>query len=719
MKILFFASYPDLGIGYSRIANIITNYLASNGHIIYYVGISNFNQNKCDRFIHPNIILIDALQEEKIKGSNELYGVNVICDNIIKYNPDIVFIYNDIIVISRIFNNFIKYNIQKKFKLYIYLDLVYKFEKIELIEHVNKFSDIIFVFSECWKQNLMDIGIDENKIDILYHGIDNKLFFPIEKELARQHFNFNSDDFVILNTNRNNYRKCIDKTIDSFIKFLKIKNVDPKIKLFLNMNLNENINQSGYDILNLIKTNCIKYKLDYNKIIQNNIYKYNGDSVMSDEMLNYLYNACDIGINTCVGEGFGLCNLEHGSLGKPQIISNVGGLSDIFTNEYSILINPVTEIYVPNNIDFHGGYLEICSSDDFTNAMIKYYDNPTLLKNHGDICKKILCDKYNWDIILKSFVDKYFFSEKKNTIISVLGKKNDPGFYSNLFCTLNHYIYAKKNNLNFKLDSDNWLFKFKKGWLDYFEPINIDNIKSLLDQTIDIRYYGHLDIIENYPIYEYKNIISEVYRYNENTKNKIIETKKKLNLHNETYDSIFIRRGDKLYNESIYIETEKYINFLLIKNPDCKKIFLQTDDYNSYLDLQNYILKNNLDIEIITLCKPEQKGIVVNKKYVELLNNIMHNNNNHPNLDYIKKIITDIKNTKSVDKMDNIEIYDHVITMIIGIDIVADSNICITDYQSNATRFVKLFHKNINNVFDIYENKDIDFNKNICPVYSF
>jgi len=137
---------------------------------------------------------------------------------------------------------------------------------------------------------------------------------------------------------------------------------------------------------------------------------------MSDEMLNYLYNACDVGINTCCGEGFGLCNLEHGSLGKPQIISNLGGLSDIFSNDYSTLINPITEIYVSNLLDFHGGYLEICSTDDYTNGMIKYYDNPPLLENHGNLARKILTKKYNWINILESFSNKYFQFTTNNYI---------------------------------------------------------------------------------------------------------------------------------------------------------------------------------------------------------------------------------------------------------------------------------------------------------------
>ena len=74
-----------------------------------------------------------------------------------------------------------------------------------------------------YMNNLIDIGVQENKIDILYHGFDNNIFYPIDKDIAREKFNFKSNDFIILNTNKNNYRKAIDKTIDAFIKFLKIK----------------------------------------------------------------------------------------------------------------------------------------------------------------------------------------------------------------------------------------------------------------------------------------------------------------------------------------------------------------------------------------------------------------------------------------------------------------------------------------------------------------
>ena len=400
MKILFFASYPNLPIGYSRIGNIISNHMAEQEHEVYYFGISNFKNNVFDRYIHPSIVLIDVLEEEKKIGTDELYGVNCICNFINSIQPDLLFLYNDIIVISRIFNNLIEKKITKNFKICTYLDLVYPYEKLELINYINDFSDLIIVFSDYWKDNLIQMKINPEKIVILPHGFDNIKFFDIDKLEARKYFNFDPEDFIILNSNRNSYRKNIELTIDAFIYFLKLKNMNKKIKLFLNMNIDNMNSNNSCDIFNQIQIACLKYDLNFENIITNNIFINSSEINYSDKILNYLYNACDIGINTCIGEGFGLCNLEHGGLGRPQIISGVGGLIDIFKPEYSIIVEPIGEYYISNNLDFHGGYAKICSVNDFVNGLITYYENPELIKIHGETLKKNILERYNWDNIL-------------------------------------------------------------------------------------------------------------------------------------------------------------------------------------------------------------------------------------------------------------------------------------------------------------------------------
>jgi hypothetical protein len=293
------------------------------------------------------------------------------------------------------------------------------------------------------------------------------------------------------------------------------------------------------------------------------------------------------------------------------------------------------------------------------------------------------------------------------------------GFFSLLFFAVNHYIYCKKNNISFQLDTTRWLFKSEKGWTDYFQDVNFTGTNEL----DSIRTYKHSDLLGDFFIHEYRDILlKEFYLYNDEIREKIMETKQKLNLTEKgTYDSLFIRRGDKLCFESKYYSTEQYVDLLLEKNPLCKTIFLQTDDYNCFLDIEKYISEKNLDIQLVTLCDPQLKGIVVFKKivdyYMKLPNEEKSTDEIHNG--YIDKVTEDLKITKTVDNMNSEEKYQHTLTMLIGIDIVLHSKYCILDNQSNVSRFICITHDTVQNVFDIrFPNENYDMNRTRSPAYN-
>ena len=287
------------------------------------------------------------------------------------------------------------------------------------------------------------------------------------------------------------------------------------------------------------------------------------------------------------------------------------------------------------------------------------------------------------------------------------------GFFSMLFFTLNHYIYCKSNGINFKIDTSNWLYTYKDGWTDYFLPVELFYYES----TIPTKEYSHNEVLDNYSIRDYKEAINDVYRYNSRTIQQIQVIKEKLELPNK-YDAIYIRRGDKLADESKLILGSKYIDILLTVSPQCSDLFVQTDDYNCIEELQTYIDNNDLSIRIYTLCKPSEFGVIVNDNRKEELQRATKNN--ETNKTYISNIIQNLNSTTSVDKMNNEEKYDHFITIITGIEILKRSQYCILDYQSNVSRFIKLVHLQPDNVIDVQNpHKDIDYTKKICPAYSF
>ena len=299
-----------------------------------------------------------------------------------------------------------------------------------------------------------------------------------------------------------------------------------------------------------------------------------------------------------------------------------------------------------------------------------------------------------------------------NNIMIYSIMKKSAGFYSQLFKAMNHYLFCKQNNLNFNLDTTDWLFKYEYGWIDYFENININD---KIETTNNI-YVDHSNTFDNYPLYKYIDIIPQIYKYNEKTKEKIHEKMNEYSLYNKSYDSIFIRRGDKLLEESKFISVEKYIDLLLLKNPKCTDLFIQTDDYNCFIEIKEYIEKlKDVKINLYTLCPVTLNGVVVTKKSNDFLrnNNLPIHKNNYEYLIINKQKMLE---NKSLYEMTKNEIYQHTIDMIVGIDIVLHSNICITDFQSNVSRFIKLAHQKNTNVFCVNNpSNEVDLYNTTTP----
>jgi hypothetical protein len=404
MKILLYATSPNQVIGYAKISNILSNYLASQSDIqVYFFSTGNFVDTRVNRFIDSRIIFIDILKEEKKRGITHDWGVDFIEETLLTIQPDIFLIYNDLVITCRLFNKLLQYRLKYKHitKFICYIDLVYPYEKLEFIKHMDRNTDLIYVFTNYWKQNLINMGISEDKIKVFNHGINTKLFYDIPKSEARKKLSINEDDFVVLNTNRNCYRKATDITISAFINFFKLENKNPKIKLFLNCYLHT---KAGYDLMNVIKIECIKHDVSFDDIQSQIIYMGNDAGKVSDETINLIYNACDVGINTCIGEGFGLCNFEHAYVGRPQIVSKVGGLQDIFSNDFSYVVEPAVTISATNLLDDHCGDISFCDYRDFTKGMQYYYHNRDKLEEHGSIVKKHITDNYDWSKLLNRFM---------------------------------------------------------------------------------------------------------------------------------------------------------------------------------------------------------------------------------------------------------------------------------------------------------------------------
>jgi glycosyltransferase involved in cell wall biosynthesis len=418
-KILFLATSPNQPGGYSKIAHRIANYLAAQPQYeVHYFAISNYPEQAVTRDVHPAIKMIDVRAEEKRLGiikpdqNNEYFGIDLIEKYMRAIRPDVFFMYNDILLVTQHLNKLYNYKmvsskiIGHNFKTVVYIDMVYDLEKLDCVMNLDAYSDYLFAFSDYWRNNLVRMGVPREKVGILHHGLDPYLH-KVSRDKARAALGIPQDAFVVLNTNKNAYRKAQDITVDAFMKFFKDNDCDPRLKLFFNCQIESSY---GYNLRDLIEILCVKHGLDYKKFVTETFMMMPmKNAYAEDEDINNMYNACDVGINTCLGEGFGLCNFEHASVGGAQVVSAVGGLVDIFgkredgSGPFAELITPVATLYSVSQLNKNNGFAQICRAEDFADALSRLYRDPEYRDTLAAAAEKHIKDNYDWNDLMAGF----------------------------------------------------------------------------------------------------------------------------------------------------------------------------------------------------------------------------------------------------------------------------------------------------------------------------
>lgn len=149
-------------------------------------------------------------------------------------------------------------------------------------------------------------------VEVIPHGVDTSVFYELkDKVAAKRELYPDQQDFleswVVLNANRNQPRKRIDIAMEAFAMFAQDKPANVKYYH------HAGIKDMGYDAIKLARRFGIEDRLIVTSLqptIQG----------VPDEKLNLIYNATDVGVNTSLGEGWGLISMEHAVTGAPQIV---------------------------------------------------------------------------------------------------------------------------------------------------------------------------------------------------------------------------------------------------------------------------------------------------------------------------------------------------------------------------------------------------------------
>jgi len=117
------------------------------------------------------------------------------------------------------------------------------------------------------------------------------------------------------------------------------------------------------------------------------------------DMLNTIYNAVDVGINTCKGEGWGLVNHEHAACRVAQVVPDHTSCKEIFEG-YGKLIR-CDHIDVDTN---YGREMPCPSSDHLTEILNELYEDRSLLQATADACYERATDpQFDWDTVASQF----------------------------------------------------------------------------------------------------------------------------------------------------------------------------------------------------------------------------------------------------------------------------------------------------------------------------
>jgi glycosyltransferase involved in cell wall biosynthesis len=305
--------------GFARVAHSIIDNLPEE-YEIHQLGVNYFGDP------HP--------YKHKIYPASlggDVYGLGRLNVLISSLKPNFIFILNDPWIVEMFLQEV------KKFKPEDIPPIIAYFP-VDAKEHSPNFYlnfDIvkrICVYTQFGKDVILDTkvpSVTEEKIHIIPHGISTKTFYPINSTFARQTLYPRDrteeflNSFIVFNGNRNQPRKRIDLTMWAFRDFQKNK---PDVKLYLHMGLID----MGFNIAEL----GLRYGFD-NKLVLST--RENRIPGVSDEKLNIIYNASDVGINTSLGEGWGLVNWEQAATGKLQIIPDSSAMHEIWQGSAKLI----------------------------------------------------------------------------------------------------------------------------------------------------------------------------------------------------------------------------------------------------------------------------------------------------------------------------------------------------------------------------------------------
>jgi len=210
---------------------------------------------------------------------------------------------------------------------------------------------------------------------VIPHGVDTNVFYPYARDddgrlspngrrIARREL-FKHDEFanafIVLNANRNQPRKRIDITIKGFALFARDKPAN--VKLYLHMGVED----LGWNVIALARRHGIEDRLILTADLPHL-------PAVPDDTLNRIYNCCDVGVNTSIGEGWGLVSFEHAAAGGAQVVPRHSACEELWSDA-AVMLEPCMSLTIEKTL----GESHFVSPEEVARGLDSLYESPDLL----------------------------------------------------------------------------------------------------------------------------------------------------------------------------------------------------------------------------------------------------------------------------------------------------------------------------------------------------
>ncbi len=233
-------------------------------------------------------------------------------------------------------------------------------------------SDALIAVSKYTTGELTKLyGIDEEKIHVIYNGVDVQKFKSRPNRAGlRREFGLEEKQKIVLFVGRLYHRKGLETLLHS---------IPPVLREFKDVKFA--ISGTGFK-----KKEESLRRLAKKLKIEDHV-SFLG--YVPDEKLPDLYAASDIFVLPAIYENFPFAILEAQATGLPVISTKVGGIPEFLVdNENGFLIDPG-------------------DSKQLTQRVLTLLQHPNLAKEMGDRGRKLIEEKFSWRLIASQVIDLY------------------------------------------------------------------------------------------------------------------------------------------------------------------------------------------------------------------------------------------------------------------------------------------------------------------------